>query len=607
MNNIDSGLKSTLAYEGPRQLVANQLLTATLRVQLGEAVKAGGHIAIAIRHMSDFGDAQMDNPRAENFATIQSSRGGLSWSMNSAHAGKRHPWNRGFDLKLLAGELTAGDTVTICLGDRSGGSPGHRCQSFAQTAFAFRLGIDPLGDNQWRVMPENRCEGIEIVGSVAVALRVTLSDMTSRGGLLRCHIKAEDAYGNIASAPPPHVRLLLDGRTSLAVVPMKPNQASVVDVDLGDDGPWHNIVAATDDGALYATSNPAGPSPMEGYHLYWGEIHAQSGLCDGTNSPKDLYTYARDAAGLDFAAVTSHDFEITARDWQEIQAAAAAAHDSGKFVTFLGYEWSGRHERGGDNNIYFRDGQGPLVYSAAYPGHPQWNPAENQVVGSRTLAEVIAQLKAQPSSPDFMIVPHCGGRQCNLDFYDATVMPLFEIHSCHRTYEYVARQAIARGLRIGFVGGSDDHRGAIGDSHPSARDRYFSSHSGLVAVYAKDLTRESLWEAFFQKRAYATSGPRIVLDVRIDGVPMGGQVAAKAGQTVKMSVLARLDGLLDGVEIVKDTMTIDYLQGVDNQVSEFRQDVDIHVETGAHAYYVKVRQVDGGTAWSSPIWIVAME
>ena len=97
------------------------------------------------------------------------------------------------------------------------------------------------------------------------------------------------------------------------------------------------------------------------YTLFFGEIHCQSSLCDGTNSPAELYRYARSTAGLDFAAVTSHDFELTSDDWQEIRTATRDAHSPGKFVTFLGVEWSGQSAAGGDNNIYFLDDDGPLV------------------------------------------------------------------------------------------------------------------------------------------------------------------------------------------------------------------------------------------------------
>lgn len=594
--------QSPLTYEGPEQLRANQLFSAILRVHLREAVQAGGHVVIATRHVSDFGDPQMDDPRAENYITVGASRAGLAWSLGPAENGRRHPWNRGIDLKLLCGELLPGDTVTIRLGEPAGGCPGYRCQSFAERLFQFRLGIDPAGKNAWLAMPEDGCPGMRIVGNAAAKFRVTLSDMTG-GGPLVCHVKAEDAYGNVAGAAPESVRLLLDGRQSVAVVPMRPGEPARAEVPAPADGGWHTLVAATDDGAHWAESNPAGPSPVEGYRLYWGEIHSQSQLCDGTASPRELYEYAREAAGLDFASVTSHDFELTARDWREIQQATREAHKPGQFVTFLGYEWSGRHEQGGDNNVYYLDDEGPLVYSAARRCPPAWDPAEGEVSGARTLTDVVRELRGR----QFMVVPHCGGRQCNFDYHDAYVMPLLEVHSCHRSYEHVAREALSRHLRVGFIGGSDDHRGALGDSHPAARDRYFSSHNGLVAVYARELTRQAIWEAFFQRRTYATNGPRVVLDVRLGGVLMGGETSAPAGTVLKLGLLAHLDGWLDAIEILRDGTAVQYLQGGDqqNQIREFRQEVDIPVEAGCHAWGVKVRQTDGGAAWSSPIWVTA--
>ena len=150
-------------------------------------------------------------------------------------------------------------------------------------------------------------------------------------------------------------------------------------------------------------------------------------------------------AGLDFAAVTSHDFELRDVDWREITAATRAAHRPGEFVTFLGYEWSGATPDGGDNNVYFFDDEGPLLYCHPHRMIPAWDPAEGQVHETRNLRQLVADLKGRR----VMVVPHCGGRCCNLDYYDASVMPLLEIHSCHRTYEHVARESIRRGIRFG--------------------------------------------------------------------------------------------------------------------------------------------------------------
>lgn len=124
-------------------------------------------------------------------------------------------------------------------------------------------------------------------------------------------------------------------------------------------------------------------SPLDGFKLYWGDLHSQSGLCDGTNSPKDLYEYARTAAGLDFASVSSHDFELPAREWDEIKKATKDANKPEEFVTFLGYEWSGGSDRGGDNNINFLGDDGPLLYNGPYGAYPAWDPGEGEVTVMR--------------------------------------------------------------------------------------------------------------------------------------------------------------------------------------------------------------------------------
>ena len=537
-----------LEYDGPDVLLANQLFSAQLRVTTSLDLHRGDRIVLAARHVSDLGDAQMDNPKAENFISVT---GPGRWELGPANDWKRHPWNRGIDLRLRDGTLHAGDTLIVTLGDPAGGCPGHRCQSFAESIFRLRLGVFAGNKEDWTVLPPEACPALRVTGNRTVRLRVVVSHPTRNDGFLTVHVKPEDAFGNIAYDVPEKIALLLDGTVPVAQVALRPDQPVVTTLPAPGSGPWQRVVAATADGCFWGQSNSFGPSPVEGHKLFFGEIHAQSSLCDGTNSPAELYEYARDAAGLDFAAVTSHDFQLTERDWRTIRKATREANAPGKFVTFLGFEWSGQSAAGGDNNIYFLDDEGPLVYSAPYGVYEAWDPAEGEVSVSRNLSETIEQL----ANRRFMVIPHCGGRCCNLDFYDPKVMPLLEVHSCHRTYPRIANESIRRGLRIGFIGGSDDHRGALGDSHPAARERFFSSHSGLVAVYARDLTRESLWEAFFARRVYATNGPRIVLTTEIDKQPMGSEVVAEPGTTLKMSFRTCLDGFMDRVEVIRhDTL-----------------------------------------------------
>jgi len=131
--------------------------------------------------------------------------------------------------------------------------------------------------------------------------------------------------------------------------------------------------------------------------------------------------------------------------------------------------------------------------------------------------------------------------------------------------------------------------------------------SGLVAVYAKDLTRESLWEAFFARRVYATDGPRPVLDVRLNGVLMGGELTVEVGAELELKVWTRLDGLLDRVEILRGTEVVETFGGAGNRVPEFDCSYRDAASRGSVPYYARVRQAGGGTAWSSPVWVEGRE
>ena len=585
-----------LEFDGPMVLKANQLFTATLRVTLKETLQAGARVVLAVRHFSDIGHPQMSDPAAENFVAV---RGPGSWELGPAQERGRHPWNLGIDLRLVSGTVPAGEPLSVALGDPAGGSPGYRCQSFAESAFRFRLGVDRDGRGDWSVLPLDACPTLRITGNQTTCLRVVVPRPTRNDGVVDVHVKPEDSYGNVAGETPSEATLLIEDSVPVARVALKPERAARARIHVPKDSSWRRLTAATADGRFWSRSNPFGPSPMEGHELFFGEIHAQSALCDGTNSPSELYEYAREAAGLDFAAVTSHDFELTARDWREIQVAAREANAPGEFVTFLGVEWSGRTPAGGDNNIYFLDDDGPLLYSAPHGGYEAWDPAEGEVLASRDLAQVIEELAGHR----FMVVPHVGGRTCNLDYYDPAVMPLLEVHSCHHTFQDMAYESIRRGARFGFIGGSDDHRGALGDSHPPARE-HFSNHNGLAAVYARDLTRASLWEAFFARRVYATNGPRIVLTTEINGLPMGSDVVAEPGAELALSFWTGLDGWMDRVEVMRDDGLIRTFYPRRNQTGEFSGEMDVRATKEPHAYHVRAYQTDGGWAWSSPIWVL---
>jgi hypothetical protein len=199
-------------------------------------------------------------------------------------------------------------------------------------------------------------------------------------------------------------------------------------------------------------------------------------------------------------------------------------------------------------------------------------------------------------------------------------MPVVEIFSTHGNSEYFGcprsvlwpakkqsvQDGLARGHRFGFIGGSDYHECLLG--HPmdiakyprTINNRHMQARSGLTAVYASELTREAIFDAIKRRRVYATSGERIVLDFRVNGTPMGGEIASSDAAR-KLSIRAHGTRKLAAVEIIRNGEVVhaEHPHALD---FEFTWEDTKPVPAGTY-YYLRVTQTDGEQAWTSPVWV----
>jgi len=85
--------------------------------------------------------------------------------------------------------------------------------------------------------------------------------------------------------------------------------------------------------------------------IHWGNLHGHTVLSDGNynlvtgkrdrndNTPAHHLHYARDLAGLDFAAVSDHDYALNEAKWAALVQEAERFDHPGRFVAFAGIEW----------------------------------------------------------------------------------------------------------------------------------------------------------------------------------------------------------------------------------------------------------------------------
>jgi hypothetical protein len=488
--------------------------------------------------------------------------------------------------------LAAGERVRIEYGAGPAGAVADR---FAERESRFFFGVDGDGDGvrAWIADPP----AVDVAPGPPARLVLHLPATARPGEPLPLRAAVLDATGNAGVAFEGTLRLALppevEGPTEL-VLPADAGGLARAELRL----PSYGIVRvrAEGPGGLAAESNPCVVAP-DVPRLLFGDLHGHSNLSDGTGTPEDYYRYARDVAALDVAALTDHDhwgipfLDETPAHWSRIEAAAQRFHEPGRFVTLLGYEWTS-WIYGHRHVLHFADAA-PLRSS----------------VDERfdTPPELWAALAGAPA---LTFAHHSAGAPVATDWSiapDPVLEPVTEIVSVHGSSEgfdspepvrgmidgNTVRDALARGYRLGLIGSGDSH-----DGHPGLAQLAAAGSSGLAAIYAAEPTREAVLEALRARRVYATNGPRIVLEATLDGAPMGASLPAGAGKTLVVRVAA--PGPLEAVELVTPAGVVASTPA-DGQRSLGFEATAPELAPGSWLY-LRVRQSDGGAAWSSPFF-----
>jgi hypothetical protein len=126
-------------------------------------------------------------------------------------------------------------------------------------------------------------------------------------------------------------------------------------------------------------------------------------------------------------------------------------------------------------------------------------------------------------------------------------------------------------------------------------------------VWAERLERGALFDAFRVRRCYATTGQRLLLDVRINGAWMGSTAPpdARGGYELSAEIVGTAE--IDRVEVVVNGAPR-------NTHAPWRQHVLLTERLeppGAASVmpycYLRIHQRAGARAWSSPIWLGTMD
>lgn len=489
---------------------ARSFQTFTLTYHTGRyGLDDTGSIKIVFRFTADGGPLQTDDPSAPNYVTAASSNGvplGLSFSYN----GHVRPWYQALTVMVSKGYLREGDSITLKVGDTSGGSPGYRVQSMCESAFTWRVIADVCATGHY--VPIAESPTISIVPGPPAVWKAVLPTLRRPGEVFRLGLKAEDAHGNPSDQVSDTVFLKpsipVDGLPE--TVTFAKGQRAITLEDLSVAKPGTLFIEVFDTrGEWLAVTNPL--IIRDGALAeYWGDMHGQSGESVGLNTAREYFTFARDMAFLDATSHQANDFQINSAFWAHINALTTEFHEDGRFLTVPGYEWSGNTGVGGDRNVYFRT-EGRTIRRSSHALIADRREIDTDAPTARQLFHDLAE-----AEEDCVVYAHIGGRPADVAYaHDARLETAMEIHSAWGTFEWLMADCFQAGYRVGVVTNSDGHKGRPGASYPGASQ--FGAYGGITCFLMRELTRDAWFDCLRNRRHYATTGDRIHIDLAVEG------------------------------------------------------------------------------------------
>ncbi len=381
------------------------------------------------------------------------------------------------------------------------------------------------------------------------------------------------------------------------------------------------------DASGHTAASNAPPLTFDGTPIFFGEFHWHTEFSgDGQRPVADSLQSARDELALDFAGPTDHlspGGRYGSRTVADQLALCQPFDEPGRFVAFPAAELSRRY---GHANIYTESWELLKEMTDRFAGElaPAWD-AQPDRYDLASLVRLCLPGRA-------LVVPH----HPNMDSYvregvvrddgrpwwcamhwpipaDRSVIRLVEIVQARGCFETEqtdedwriwdgglggsVRTALARGYRLGFVGGSDNHSG-----WPTRKGDGFC---GLTAIQAPRLDLSSLFGALHARRSYATTGARIVADVTLNDAPLGSELQLEPSAERRLQIRIHGTAPLQTVQIVHGGYVLAELEpdaDSPDMVTEWADERPGRPLEDCY-YYVRARQHDGECVWTSPFWI----
>lgn len=500
-------------------------------------------------------------------------------------------------IKLTKGQLRKGDVVRVSY---HGADGGITVQPFStMKPIVFRLFVDRFGNGNMMPLATDQCPKLEVLPGEAATLRFKAPMQVHPGKPFEAAALVLDEHHNPVSDVSPTIEIYLDGAIRLTAK-VAVNGRGAFDRLVIDTPGMHYLEARAD--GLTKAIQPVNCAEAHDMHTYFGALHVHTEVSDGEGTPDQCYDYARNVGLLDVCVVMDHAWEIFMHHrneergrFQGVIETAQNHLDEGRFVTLPGYEWMGRS---GHINIYFPDNKTDIP-KLIDVGIRSDNPIKNN-------ADFFDALK----NTECVLIPHTSHGIDWRDFEGAPIVAV-ELYAMWGYSEFKdgngANAGLKSGLQFSFVGGSDAHHGRAGQCGRLSKYKMLHHKEGFAAIMAPSLTRSDIYAALKKGQTYATTGERMYVDFRLNGLVPENDREWEGPETLTFTAVIGGTTPIERIELIHDGEVIHTAQG--NHIIETyehtlsRKDLS----TGAHYFYVRVTQTSGDQAWASPFYVKAVQ
>lgn len=529
-----------------------------------------------------------------------------------------------FEFVLPKG-IEAGETLCIVMGSPHSEEPkqdidGNGSQLFVQRRKPFHLYIDPTGKGQYE---EPELFSLDVRGNVLKTIKIFTPSFVARNKRFDITIRFEDEFDNLTNFAPENTLIELSYehlRESLNWRLFVPETGFVILPNLyfNEEGIYKIRLKNLSSGDCFISA------PIKCFQeappiLMWGLLHGESERIDASENIESCLRHFRDEKSYNFFASSPFESEdeLSQDLWKLISQNIADFNEEDRFVTILGFQYVGEPKTEGIRHIiYSKDNKSLLKQKEAKTSslsklYKTLTPKDIISIPCLTASQKHG-FDFEAFNPEFERVVEIYNSWGSSENTEAEGNPYPIKGKDNGVAKGTLLNALKQNKRFGFVAGGYDDRGIYGSFYDSDQVQY---HPGFTAVLCSKHSRESMFEALYNRHCYATTGPRITLGFTIADFPMGSEIAvsAKPGLFFNRHIAGYVAGtdILKKVEILRNGVVLHtFRPEVEHFNYEYDDMVDLSeaVINGGEGkppfvfYYLRVFQ-DNAMAWGSPIWI----